>query len=142
MPLIVIGGALVLLFLVAGVWLKFRKTTQAPVDTSVQGESTSVATPTQQAAMEGKAVTVKGANFSFAPSKITVKQGEKVKIVFQDDDGFHDLVIDGYDVKTQRIQTGGSSQVEFTADKIGTFEYFCSVDGHREKGMKGVLTVQ
>ena len=31
---------------------------------------------------------------------------------------------------------------EFTADKVGSFEYYCSVGSHRSMGMKGVLKVE
>ncbi len=89
-----------------------------------------------------KIFTVKGTNFSFSPSTITVKKGDKVKIVFQDDDGFHDLVVSGYNAQTKRVNSGQSSEVTFTADKTGTFEYYCSVGNHREKGMKGSLIVE
>ena len=88
-----------------------------------------------------KEFNVNGKNFSFDPSQITVKKGDKVKITFKDEDGFHNLVISGYNVETKKINTGQEQTVEFIADKTGQFEYYCSVTGHREKGMKGTLTV-
>ena len=89
-----------------------------------------------------KEYTVIGTNFSFSPSTIAVDKGDAVKITFKDNDGFHDLRIDGYDIGTQKIQTGGESSVQFVADKTGTFEYYCSVGEHRENGMRGTLTVK
>ena len=88
-----------------------------------------------------KEFTVLGTNYTFNPATITVKKGDTVKITFKDDDGFHDLKIDGYNVATQRVNTGGESSVQFVADKTGSFEYYCSVDSHREKGMKGTFVV-
>ena len=96
--------------------------------------------PTAQSTV--KEFTVIGKNYSFSPTKIIVKKGDMVKITFKDDDGFHDLKIDGYNVTTQRVNTGGESSVQFVADKAGSFEYYCSVDSHREKGMKGTLVVE
>ena len=87
-------------------------------------------------------VIVTGHNFSFAPSAITVKKGEKVKIVFQNSGGTHDWVIDEFNAHTTRIQGGQSATIEFTPDKVGTFEYYCSVGTHRQMGMKGNLVVQ
>lgn len=91
---------------------------------------------------EVKQFTVDGSNYSFVPNSITVNKGDTVKITFKDDDGLHNLSIEGYNVSTATLSAGGSSTVEFVADKVGTFEYFCNVDSHREKGMVGTLKVQ
>lgn len=102
------------------------------------------ATPSPTDAMDAsvKTFTVSGQNFSFTPNQITVNKGDKVKIVFQNSGGFHDLVIDEFGVKTAQIASGASETVEFTADKTGSFEYYCSVGSHRQMGMKGTLIVK
>ncbi|MBP9748550.1 MAG: hypothetical protein KBD17_02965, partial [Candidatus Pacebacteria bacterium] len=51
-----------------------------------------------------KEFTIEGKNFSFAPNKISVKKGDKVKIIFKNSAGFHDLVIDEYGVATKQAQ--------------------------------------
>jgi plastocyanin len=89
-----------------------------------------------------KEVTVTGANFKFTPSTITVKKGDTVRVTFKSSGGFHDFVIDEYDVQTKMVDTGLSDTVEFVADKAGTFEYYCSVGNHRQMGMVGKLIVQ
>ncbi len=89
-----------------------------------------------------KEFTVSGANFSFTPSTLTVKKGDKVKITFVDTQGFHDFKIDELGVASKKIQGGAQDVVEFTADKTGSFEYYCSVGEHRAMGMKGTLTVE
>lgn len=88
-----------------------------------------------------KSFTVNGKDFSFSPSTITVKKNDRVKITLNSTQGFHDLKIDGYNVATPQIQTGGTATVEFTADKAGSFEYYCTVGQHRAMGMKGTLVV-
>ncbi len=88
-----------------------------------------------------KEFTVTGTSFSFAPSSMTVKKGDKVKITFVNASGFHDFRLDEFKVATPKINGGEQAVVEFTADKIGTFEYYCSVGEHRAMGMKGTLTV-
>ncbi len=85
--------------------------------------------------------TVTGQSFSFSPSSLTVKKGDKVRITFKNTGGFHDLRVDGYGVGTKQINGGQQETFEFTADKAGTFEYYCSVGSHRQMGMKGTLTV-
>ncbi len=73
---------------------------------------------------------------------IKIKQGDKVRIEFTSSEGFHDWVVDEFNARTEKINAGGSSSVEFVADKKGTFEYYCSVGQHKAKGMKGNLIIE
>lgn len=88
-----------------------------------------------------KTFTITGKNFSFTPSEIRVAKGDKVKIIFQNDEGFHDWVIDEFNAKTPQIPAGQTATVEFIADITGQFEFYCSVGQHRQLGMKGILFV-
>lgn len=89
-----------------------------------------------------KSFTIEGSNFKFNPATITVRKGDKVKITFKSVGGMHDFVIDDYDIQTKMLDSGLSETVEFTADKAGSFEYYCSVGNHRQMGMKGTLKVE
>ena len=91
---------------------------------------------------EVKEFTVSGKNFSFTPSLIAVKKGDKVKITFKSSQGFHDFIIDEFGVATKQAQAPYEEILEFTADKVGSFEYYCSVGSHRAMGMKGTLKVE
>ena len=88
-----------------------------------------------------KEFTVAGQNFSFTPSSITVKKGDRVKITFKNTSGFHDFKIDEFGAATKQAQAPYEEVLEFTADKVGSFEYYCSVGTHRAVGMKGTLKV-
>lgn len=85
---------------------------------------------------------VKSANFSFDPTEIKVKKGDKIKIFLINQEGTHDFVLDEFNVKTDKITGQGTVTAEFTADRVGTFEYYCSVGQHRVMGMKGNLIVE
>jgi len=87
---------------------------------------------------------VTGGSFYYTPNEITVKQGDKVKIIFTNAGGMHNLTLDAFNVATKTIKTGESDTIEFTADKKGTFEFYCSVGNgyHRQKGQIGVILVQ
>ena len=85
---------------------------------------------------------ISGKNFSFDPAFITVKKGDRVKINFKNTNGFHDFVIDEYGISTKQANSPITEVLEFTADKIGSFEYYCSVGTHRSMGMKGILVVE
>lgn len=101
----------------------------------------------EDAASVSKTFVLTGVNFKFlmegqeAP-ELRVKEGDKVRIEFTSTDGFHDWVVDGFNAATERVQTDGSTFVEFVADKKGTFEYYCSVGEHRVNGMVGNLIVE
>ena len=85
---------------------------------------------------------VSGVNFAFSEKEIRVKKGDRVRINFTSTDGFHDWVVDEFNASTDRISAGGSASVEFVADQVGTFEYYCSVGNHRGMGMVGNLIVE
>ena len=89
-----------------------------------------------------KSFTITGQNFSFAPSTITVKKGDRVKIIFKNAGGFHDFQIDEFKIATKQIRGGAEEAVSFVADQAGSFEYYCSVGTHRAMGMHGTLVVE
>ena len=81
-------------------------------------------------------------NYEFDPSIITVKKGEKVRLIITATDRDHGIKIQGYDID-QMLKKGETATIEFTASKAGTFEFKCSVYcgmGHRK--MKGKLVVE
>src|SRR3989344_2793385 len=74
---------------------------------------------------------VKGSNYKFESATLNVKKGDRVKIILDNVEGFHDLKIDEFGVATKKINGGETDSIEFVADKVGTFEYYCSVGQHR-----------
>ncbi len=90
---------------------------------------------------EVKAFTLMAKNFEYSVKEIKVKQGNKVRLTMKIEDGFHDVVIDEFNVRTPQIKSGEAS-IEFVADKAGIFEYYCSVGQHRAMGMFGKLIVE
>jgi plastocyanin len=54
----------------------------------------------------------------------------------------HNVAIKGHgvDTKGKIVRNGGRSTVTATL-KAGTYEFYCSVDGHEQAGMKGKLIV-
>jgi cytochrome c oxidase subunit 2 len=78
----------------------------------------------------------------FDPSVITVKKGQKVRLIITATDCNHDFKLDAFDIN-QLLKKGDPETIEFTADKAGTSEFKCSVycgKGHRR--MKGKLVVE
>lgn len=98
--------------------------------------------PTGDTQAPVKEFVIAGENFSFSPNVITVNKGDLVKITFKNTGGFHDLVINEYKVATKQIRTDEEETISFIADKVGSFEYYCSVGTHRAQGMFGTLKVE
>jgi plastocyanin len=74
---------------------------------------------------------------------LRVQQGDTVRIEFTSTDGFHDWVLDGFDAATERVRPDDEmTVVEFVADEVGTFSYYCSVGSHRQQGMEGIIVVE
>jgi plastocyanin len=143
---------LVLIIVVVGAILVFGKgkKAEAPISTTPtsQTETQKVKPAENQTGtpslppLSVKEFTVSGDNFSFKPSLITVAKGDRVKIIFKNDNGFHDFKIDEFGAATKQTQSPTTEILEFTAGKIGSFEYYCSVGSHRQMGMKGILKVE
>lgn len=81
-------------------------------------------------------------NFEFSETEMRVQEGDTVTINFSVTEGFHDLVIDEFNVATPQLNAGGEASVTFVADSAGTYEYYCSVMNHRAMGMVGTLIVE
>jgi cytochrome c oxidase subunit 2 len=79
---------------------------------------------------------------AFDPGVITVKKGEKVRLIITATDCDHEFRLAAFDIN-QVLQKGDPETIEFTAAKTGTFEFKCSVycgKGHGK--MKGKLVVE
>ena len=82
--------------------------------------------------------------FAFAPTELTVPAGLTMFTLNNTDSRRHDMVI-AYNETTLQSETLGGGEVgmwEVTLDQAGTYEFWCSVGNHRERGMTGWLTVQ
>lgn len=74
---------------------------------------------------------------------LMVHEGELVQINLINGEGAeHDVVIDQYAARSSIIVgKNASSTFSFTAGKVGEFAYFCSIAGHRQAGMEGLIQV-
>jgi plastocyanin len=86
--------------------------------------------------------TIQGFNFGYSIKVMRVKKGEVVHVNLDVTDGFHDWVIDEFSARTEKVKAGSTTSVEFIPNKIGEFEYYCSVGSHRQMGMIGKLIVE
>lgn len=146
---------IIVLAVLGGGYLLMSKGSSTPPTDTTSGVSPTAAmeqtspaaetTPSTGSAMTAgatKTFTVTGSNYSFDTKEIKVKKGDAVTIVFKNAEGFHDWNLDEFTAHTKKIGANAQDSVTFTADKTGTFEYYCSVGNHRAMGMKGNLIVE
>jgi uncharacterized cupredoxin-like copper-binding protein len=104
-------------------------------------------------------------DFAYNPSSIIVPAGEPVTLRLKNIGNIeHDFVVEKIDAITKVIQdsgsdahhahgeeqnydlhvsanTGDTSVIQLTVSEPGTYQIFCSVEGHKEAGMIGELVV-
>lgn len=102
-------------------------------------------------------VTVSPSQFSYAPREITLKRNQKIKLTLKNNDSIeHDIEIEAMPLlqqneegQTAAIQTNfhihatanSQAEGEFTPTQEGTYQYFCTIPGHKEQGMVGIIEV-
>jgi len=75
--------------------------------------------------------------------ELKVREGAVVAITVVNGDGaMHDVAVPGFNAKSdQLVGVGSATTIVFRATKAGTFEYLCTLPGHKAAGMFGKLTV-
>ena len=78
-----------------------------------------------------------------ANPRLKANVGDTVEITISSGEGAqHDIVIPGLNVASAKFdKSTGATKVRFKVTKGGTFDYYCSIAGHRQIGMEGVLEV-
>jgi uncharacterized cupredoxin-like copper-binding protein len=111
-------------------------------------------------------LTVEAVDLGFNPASLEVTAGEAVELVLQNSGVLeHDFSVQEFPTEGMAEETGGSGHdgghdgseapdlhvaalggqsatLEFTPTKAGTYEFWCTVAGHKEAGMTGTLVVQ
>jgi plastocyanin len=90
--------------------------------------------------LSGKAIVISATNARFSATTLTVDHGT-VTVDFTNNDLFwHTFTVPalGVDIRTP---VKGHSQVSFNAPP-GTYEFFCTIPGHKQIGMRGTLIIQ
>ena len=120
---------------------------------------------------QAQAITVEAAAMHYQPASIEVTAGQLVVLTFKNNDSMdHDFSImeiplvsgtmqessspmPGHDMGgmsgmpgTPALHVaapmGATGTLQFTASKPGTYEFYCTVAGHKEAGMVGTLVVK
>jgi uncharacterized cupredoxin-like copper-binding protein len=109
--------------------------------------STSAASTSEGAATSGGGETVKIAetDFKLDPSDPTVKAGTVSFDVTNDGQTTHNLEVEGPNGEEELpndLAPGDKGTLSVDLSKPGKYEMYCPVDGHKEQGMEGEITVE
>ena len=109
--------------------------------------ATAVATPSGPQRIE---ITVgeEGGSFYMRPSEATVRPGAvTVALTNAGPMRPHNVVVrtragDSDLAKSATVEPGGATSLDFSVTEAGTYEIYCSLPGHKDRGARGTLTVQ
>lgn len=108
----------------------------------------------------GGVLTVAAFEWGYEPDAIALRRGEQVRIVLENEGiTLHDFKVEGLEAdviesRSSGALSGGEGQVfvgvevgqrgvlVFIPQESGTFTFYCTIEGHREQGMEGTLTVE
>jgi plastocyanin len=83
---------------------------------------------------------VSASEMKFDPDAVAVEAGQVAVTLTNDGSIQHDLRIDGAGLF---LEAGSGESVDGTVDlEAGSYQFFCTVPGHRDAGMEGVLEVR
>lgn len=87
-------------------------------------------------------VTMSAVEFAFQPATVNVASGSVTFNVRNDGQFPHNIQFDGQadPIFADNLTTGQSASATVTLAP-GTYTFYCPVDGHRDRGMVGALTV-
>jgi len=89
-----------------------------------------------------KAFSMTAKQWVFIPDTITVNEGDTVKLTIESVDVDHGVMISDFNVN-EHLSPGETVNIEFVADKKGTFTFFCNVFcGSGHSGMEGKIIVE
>jgi heme/copper-type cytochrome/quinol oxidase subunit 2 len=60
------------------------------------------------------------------PNEVVVTRGEKVRLLIYTEDVVHGFGLSGYNIMVE-LHPGEWTEIEFIADKLGEFPFFCTV---------------
>lgn len=92
-------------------------------------------------AAAGATIAVNAKEFAFDPSTIDVAADVEFTIEVNNTGAIeHDFNIKGYEAQKISTTAGKSASGSFTL-AAGSYEFYCSIAGHKEAGMTGTLNV-
>ena len=106
---------------------------------------------------ENSTINITANDFSYLPNQIKVEKNQMVTIkLINEGDVEHDLQLNGLNAEIMQMdshqhgnnqgvhihaQGGEQSMITFKPLETGEFEYYCTIPGHKESGMVGMISI-
>lgn len=86
-------------------------------------------------------VALKTVDLAFEPKEFSIPADTEVTVTVTNAGALqHDFHVDKLDITTEILNSGASATVKIKAP-AGTYEFWCTIPGHKEAGMTGTMTV-
>ncbi len=86
-------------------------------------------------------ITLQANEFAYSPATLRLDRAGQVTVTLHNQGQLeHDFTIEGAQ-GTLLVKANSTGKATFKIPKAGTYTYACTVQGHKEAGMKGTLTV-
>jgi plastocyanin len=114
------------------------------------GQTTSTAQSTVASAASSAAASqgvvnysIEISNYKFAPAELQAKPGQTLHLTIMDKAGSHDFVAPALNISSGIFTPGETKVIDVVIPQnaASEYEFFCSVSGHKEMGMKGKIVV-
>jgi plastocyanin len=97
---------------------------------------------TEDPVVGAQSVSVEMIDIAFVPTEITIPADTDVAFIFVNNGVLpHNFTVDSPEVFSGDLTAGQTSELVVNLP-AGTYQYYCSVPGHKDTGMVGTLTVQ
>jgi plastocyanin len=92
----------------------------------------------------GQTISIGESEFKLDPSSVKVDRAGAVTFKVTNNGSIdHSLEVEGQGVEeeTETIEPGETAELTVDLSREGSYEIYCPIDGHRDSGMEGTLTV-
>ena len=88
-------------------------------------------------------VEIEATSYAYSPATITVPAGRIRFVIHNAADVVHGFEVEGQGVEEEvaEIQPGATDSLTVTLEEAGTYEIYCPVQDHEQRGMIGTLDV-
>ncbi len=95
----------------------------------------------QDQASNRRAFALTARNYAFTPNRLEIIKDDLVSLTIEGVDQVHSFAIDEFRI-AKRIAPGTTVTIEFWADRVGSFSYYCNIAADPGcKAMRGTLVV-
>lgn len=89
-------------------------------------------------------VEIEATSYAYTPAQISVGAGTVRFVIRNAADIVHGFEVEGHGMEEEieEIPAGATDSLTVTLREPGTYEIYCPVDDHEQRGMTGALTVE